>query len=295
MELIEDNQVLISAIIPIAGFPNGLQQITRWISDPSLSDFEVILIVDSESKDLSLQVDAIAKNLLHTRKVSILNSTSRNPGGSRNLGLKAATGSWITFWDCDDVPDPTKFLEIVKQAQIQGADVALGAFTVKTDEGEILHLIDSDSRSHILQDIALNPGLWRFAFRRELAKISTFPELRMAEDQMYLAAVLSESRQIMASNECIYEYWLYQSGQLTKNKGALADLHKAIGHFERKYLENKCPEFLIILVRLSLTSLKKGNLRSKQTSLVTLTKIALSNFRRIPLITRTIVKILGSK
>jgi glycosyltransferase involved in cell wall biosynthesis len=295
MELMQDNQVLISAIIPIAGFPNGLEQITRWISNPSLSDFEVILIVDSDSEDLRFQVDAIAKKIRHTTKVSILNSTSRNPGGSRNLGLKAAIGSWITFWDCDDVPDPTKFLEIVKEAQRRGADVAVGAFSVITEKGEILHLIESDDRSNILRNVALNPGLWRFAFRKELAKNCTFPELRMAEDQMYLAAVLSKSRKIVMSNEQLYEYWLFQSGQLTKNKGALADIQIAIRHFEKKYHENECPEFLIILLRLSLTSLKKGNLRSKQTSLITLIKIAFFDLRRIPLIARTIVKILGSK
>jgi len=295
MELTEENQALISAIIPISGFPNGLKQITTWISDPNLSDFEVIMIVDSSSKDLSFQIDAIAKNLRHAKKVSILKSNSRNPGGSRNLGLKAATGSWITFWDCDDVPNPTKYLEMVKQAQIQGADVALGAFSVKTEEAKKLHLIESDNRRDILQNVALNPGLWRFAFRKELVKNFTFPELRMAEDQMYLAAVLSESRQIMASNEHIYEYWLYQSGQLTKNKGALADLNTAIGHFKRKYLENRCPEFLIILVRLSLTSLRKGDLRSKKTAFITLVKVALLDLRTIPLITRTLVKILRSK
>lgn len=295
MELTEGNQALISAIIPIASFPNGLKQITSWISDPNLSDFEVILVVDSSSKDLSFQIDAIAKNLRHTKKVSILKSTSRNPGGSRNLGLKAATGSWITFWDCDDVPNPTKYLEMVKQAQIQGADVALGAFSVNTEEGEKLHLIESDSRRDILQNVALNPGLWRFAFKKELAKNSTFPELRMAEDQMYLAAVLSKSKKIMANNEHVYGYWLYQSGQLTKNKGALADLQIAIRHFEKIYIENACPEFLIILVRLSLTSLKKGNLRSKQNSLNTLIRITLFDLNRIPLIARTIVKILRSK
>lgn len=295
MELIEENQVLISAIIPISGFPNGLEQMTRWVSNSGLSDFEVILIVDSDSEDLRLQIEAIAKDFRHTRKVSILNSTSRNPGGSRNLGLKVAIGSWITFWDCDDVPDPAKFLKVVKQAQIQGADVALGAFSVKTEYEEKIYLIESDSRTDIMQNIALNPGLWRFAFRRELAKNSTFPELRMAEDQIYLAAVLSESKQIMASNELVYEYWLYQSGQLTKNKGALADLHTAIGYFERKYFENKCPEFLIILVRLSLTSLRKGDLRSKQTAVITLIKVALLDLRTIPFISRTLVKILRSK
>lgn len=295
MELMEDNQVLISAIIPIAGFPNGFEQITRWISNPSLSDFEVILIVDSDSEDLRFQVDAIVKNLPQTTKYSILNSTSRNPGGSRNLGLKAATGSWITFWDCDDVPNPTKFVEIVKQAQIQGADVALGAFSVKTEKGENLHLLETNSRNDILRNVALNPGLWRFVFRNELAKNSTFPELRMAEDQMYLAAVLSESRKITASNEHVYEYWLFKSGQLTKNKRALADLQIAIRHFEKKYEGNDCPELLIILVRLCLTSLKKANSRSKLTSLIILIKISFFDLRMVPLIAHTIVKILRSK
>lgn len=295
MELMEDNQVLISAIIPIAGFPNGIEQISRWASNPSLSNFEIILIKDSESKELNLQIDGIAEELRKVTNVSIIKSTSRNPGGSRNLGLENAKGSWITFWDCDDVPNPTKFVEIVYEAQIQGADVALGAFSVKTEHKEKFYSIGGESRHETLESVAMNPGLWRFVFRAELVKNSRFPELRMAEDQMYLASVLSKSKKIFASKEYVYEYWLYQSGQLTKNKKALDDLLIAIKHFEKEYRKHQCQEYLIVFIRLSLTSLMKGNLRSKLTTLFNLTKLGLHDLPRLSLIVRTILKILRTK
>ena len=149
------------------------------------------------------------------------------------MGLSQAKGKWITFWDCDDIPNPEKFLEMVYQAQGKGADVALGAFSVRTGSNLRVYQNKYGDRQEILHSIAFNPGLWRFAFKTELAKIAKFPELNMAEDQLYLAKVLQSSKKISVSSEIVYEYWIYPSGQLTKNRNALHTLSTALIHFEK--------------------------------------------------------------
>lgn len=288
MDQHSENQALISAIIPIAGFPNGCEQILKWTTNPSLSEFEIILVIDSESIDLRNQVESIAHNIRNITKVSVLNSTSRNPGGSRNLGLEQATGTWITFWDCDDVPDPSNFLKLVNQAQTQEADVAIGAFSVNTGQTRKIYGNDSTYTHDILESIAINPGVWRLAFRSKVAKNFTYPDLRMAEDQMYLFDVLTSTKKYFFSNIHVYEYWLYEGGQLTKSKEALKDLRKAIIFFENKFNEKKCDALMMVVIRLNLTSLRRSKTVEKIQSLTSLVKLIFFSIHQFRTVIRTL-------
>ena len=150
-------------------------------------------------------------------------------------------------------------------------------------------------RQEILHSIAFNPGLWRFAFKTELAKIAKFPELNMAEDQLYLAKVLQSSKKISISSEIVYEYWIYPSGQLTKNRNALHTLSTALIHFEKTYRENKCRAILIVIIRLTITSIIYNNWAIKALSLVRLIKILVSDVRVIPFAIRSAAFIWKSK
>ena len=188
--------LLISAIVPIAGFPNGTQQIESWTSALELRDFEVILVVDSEELKTKAQVKILADRLRKITKVSVLESHCRNPGGSRNLGLSIASGSWITFWDCDDIPNPSRFVEMVIEAETCGKDIAIGEFTIQNGVRHRLKPHKSTDPSNIFESVAVNPGLWRFAIKSDIAKLLRFPDLRMAEDQVYLYELFQESQNI---------------------------------------------------------------------------------------------------
>lgn len=261
MELTAINRPLISAIIPIAGFPNGTEQINAWVSDPSLTDFEIILVVDSDSNETREQVATIANQIRLITKVSILKSDFRNPGGTRNLGLNVAGAKWVTFWDCDDIPHPSKYVELVRMAERDSAEIALGAFTLHSSTSSRNYEITSSSRMEIFASIATNPGLWRFVIKSDLAKTHHFPQLKMGEDQIYLAGVLSNTQKIKYSNANLYEYWLYQSGQLTKNGTAIKDLDATFEFFLDLFDKQKCEPVSIVLNRLLITSVKKGGIK----------------------------------
>jgi glycosyltransferase involved in cell wall biosynthesis len=257
------NRALISAVIPIAGFPNGTQQIRQWISSPELKNFEIILVIDSDDAATIDQVKLIAEEIAKLTSVSILESTSRNPGGTRNVGLSIARGTWITFWDCDDIPCPSKYVDMVNKADSENAEIALGGFTVKSDVINREKLISSGSRAKILEQIAVDPGLWRFVSKAEIALSTKFNEMSMAEDQIYLTEVLLKSQKISLLAESVYEYWQYEKGQLTKNKIAMKDLETASEYFIKNYYDNKCIPTLIVTTRILFTAIRKSTVRNK--------------------------------
>jgi glycosyltransferase involved in cell wall biosynthesis len=255
---------LISAIVPVAGFANGTSQIDTWTQSRSLRNFEVIFVNDSDDIQVERKLQELALKLRETSKVKVIKSRCRNPGGSRNLGLTIAQGSWIVFWDCDDIPNPQKVLEMIIIADNSGSDVTLGDFQRLDSSSAKVTLKEISNRQKPLESVAINPGLWRFAFKSDLLSDTKFPELSMAEDQIFLADILGKSDNLSCFQEVVYEYWNHPSGQLTKNVEKIGQLNIAVEHFYKKYKARKCLPLLIVIIRLTVTVLKKSNLTERK-------------------------------
>ncbi len=250
---------LISAIVPVAGFPNGTSQIDTWTQSSSLSNFEIIFVNDSDDIQVEIKLQELAIKLRETSKVKVIKSQCRNPGGSRNLGLTAAQGSWIVFWDCDDIPNPPKVLEMIMTADNSGFDITLGDFQIVDSSSAKVTLKEISNRQKPLESVAINPGLWRFAFKSDLLSTTKFPDLSMAEDQIFLADILGKSVNLSCFHEVVYEYWNHPSGQLTKNVEKIGQLNIVVEYFYNKYMARKCLPLLIVIIRLTSTVLKKSN------------------------------------
>lgn len=266
---------LISAIIPVAGFPNGTSQIDSWTESEGLRGFEIIFVDDSDDKEVQKKLKEIAAKLSKYSKVKIMKSQSRNPGGARNLGLSIAEGSWIVFWDCDDIPNPSKVKEMIIIANDNNSDVALGNFQIRDGSSRNVKIKKVVDGQHILESVAINPGLWRFAFKSKIAKSIAFPELSMGEDQIYLANYLTYFRTLSFYPEIVYEYWNHPSGQLTKNRKKMRELNSAVNYFYTAYESSKCLPLFIVITRLTITSLKHNSILEKIKVLFRLTKLIL--------------------
>jgi hypothetical protein len=167
------------------------------------------------------------------------------------------------FWDCDDIPNPAKVLEMVVIADEVNSDVTLGEFQIIGSASENIRVKRILTGQKVLESVAVNPGLWRFAIKMDLTKNTRFQELSMAEDQIFLAEILAKSTHLTCFHETVYEYWNHPGGQLTKNKIKIGQLDFAIEHFYQEYKSTKCQPLLIAIIRLNLTALKKHSVMGK--------------------------------
>ena len=295
MEYHSSSPLLISAIVPIAGFPNGMNQIESWISNSDLRSFEVILVIDSDDERTRDETQIIAQKLGALTTVQILISDVRNPGGSRNLGLEAASGDWVVFWDCDDAPNPSQILEMISRAIEMKAEVAVGEYAVQSGVQRLAKTFDNLSKDNVLEIIALHPGLWRFAFKSHLAKSSNFLNLRMAEDQIYLANILESKPNLYLFKEHVYTYWLYQSNQLTVSVSALNQLIFALDVFTNKYKTQQCTPTLMVIIRLTISAVKKASIQVKIQAVSRLLYVVIRYPRKLSSFVRLFRLILDSK
>ncbi|MDZ7263035.1 MAG: glycosyltransferase, partial [candidate division KSB1 bacterium] len=97
MTVLENNdQPLVSVIIPTYNRAAWLEGAIESILDQSYSNFEILVIDDGSTDD----TPGIAARYGET--VRYISQPNRGPAAARNLGVKYATGHYIAFLDSDD-------------------------------------------------------------------------------------------------------------------------------------------------------------------------------------------------
>jgi len=95
---------LVSIVIPTRGRPTLLARAVRSVLDQSITDIEVIVIVDGTDAETEVRLGAIEDRRLRFH----VNPASIGSGAARNVGARLAGGTWIAFLDDDDEWMPTK-------------------------------------------------------------------------------------------------------------------------------------------------------------------------------------------
>lgn len=210
-----------SAIIPIIDFPIHAANISRIIKSAHEMDVELILVLDSQPQLIYEQVVFILDSLGAKGIVTSVNSS--NPGGARNIGLNLAKTEWVVFWDCDDLPDVPNVLNMIMRPESDGSQVVIGNY--EKEELRTRKITSASINPKFWQiDVGLNPGIWRFAFKRDFIGSTRFPELKMGEDQVFLQRIFTKSPKVRVYDEIAYRYRLGVPNQLTSNRHNMSDL-----------------------------------------------------------------------
>lgn len=141
------------------------------------------------------------------------------PGETRNAGLSLSDAKYVAFWDVDDSPIGSGIGKLLSALKETNADVGIGAW---------LSLDDQSIKQSTPFSVGLNPGMWRFIFRREFIGNMKFSNLRWAEDQQWLAEVFERNPKTIVRPDLVYQYRPNLPGAQTSNKANVTDLQKSI-------------------------------------------------------------------
>lgn len=117
----------VSVIIPVYGVEKYIGRCARSLFEQTLDDLEFIFVNDC-TPDKSMNVlETVLKdypNRVH--QVRIINQP-RNMGAAqaRKDGILAATGEYVIQCDSDDWVDPNMYSDMLRQAEILGADLVM--------------------------------------------------------------------------------------------------------------------------------------------------------------------------
>lgn len=265
---------VLSIICPIRNMEGKLQNLESWLSQIT-KQIEVILVYDESSDDTFDNITQLISRNSKAHQISILSGKYGAPGLARNAGLNVARGSWICFWDSDDIGFPTVVIETLEGRELKNSPelYCFGYEVVKSNSQ--LKRWPGWENSEILnfEMMTLNPGLWRFCFSRKIAFNTEFSRLRMGEDQLYLAQIGLEKLSIEYNNKIAYRYFKNVHGQLTSSKTAIQDLKVSLEILlkEQRQVAGRSDFIEMLLIRQSITAIKNPNVKLKAQGLKVLT------------------------
>lgn len=258
---------MLTAIVPVSGMAGRLHNLENWLSTIDHLDLQVVIVHDYRDSETERQLLSILESL-NSLKIVFLSGTYGSPGAARNAGLDRADSKFVCFWDSDDLPIPQSIASDLGTYS-EDCDVLVGQYVRCSSQREDLRPIQSNDTS--FQDIAMNPGLWRIVFRRDFISSVRFQKMRMGEDQLFLAEVMSRKPRLLFTFSVFYNYFVGHPGQLTQRQDAIAELRDAFREISslRKDTSGKEFEFSSIMISKMNFTLMKFALHSN-TKLITL-------------------------
>jgi succinoglycan biosynthesis protein ExoO len=205
----------VSAVIPTF----NTRDCVRAAIDSALNqegvDVEVI-VVDDASKDGT--ADLVAQAYGADARVKVIRREKNGgPSAARNIGFRAASGTWIGLLDADDLWQPDRLARLLHRGDeadfiadnIMGYDVVAGAFTGPIYKGlgdRPLHLIDfilpSAADRH---DFGYLQPLLRRSFLTQ-HNIAYREDVRVGEDLIFNLEILSRGGRAFYVDDPLYVY-----------------------------------------------------------------------------------------
>jgi len=221
----------LGVIVPLTRLAGKFEPIKSWIQEALDLKIKVIFVHDINDENTSTELRNLI-NSLDSELISLYENKNLGPGGARNLGLTKLDTKWVVFWDADDYPVPRAVLQMVIQADQKDFKACVGGYSVfhKETEKTVLNLLP-----RYKFQLAINPGIWRWAFRRENIECSPFPVIRMGEDQVFIANFLNQNIGVYEFNFMVYTYITGNPDQLTSSKRNLSDLLPALESFKNEF------------------------------------------------------------
>jgi len=245
-----------------------MQNLSSWINQCD-QRFQIILVCDSSTDNTSEELAQLKESQM-SADVELLIGEFGSPGMARNAGMQLAKNDWLIFWDSDDVGEPKLLAKKLAMMDSQSFDAVVFGFEVHSSKGRMKSWLNWPiDNSESLDQVSLNPGIWRICFnRRSLGKLE-FNSLRMAEDQLFINDFLYLMPKLHFENAVIYKYFQGIENQLTSNHVALREIDWALEKLVIQLRGNPASISYTkrIYGKLLFTQLKKGSIISKAKAL----------------------------
>jgi glycosyltransferase involved in cell wall biosynthesis len=228
----------VSIIIPVARMSGKLQPLAELINRLVKENVEVIVVHDFHDEGTSLELREINNAHFGKADVILIEDKFGGPGAARNAGLKISTRKYVSFWDSDDYVYLNRFVEFLDQAVTTNTEIGIAEFVINGRNGKKTVNTTGESFEEAFRGLALNPGIWRFLFKKSVISEMEFENFLMGEDQLFVAEAILKVNKILIFRKPIYEYQMFQENQLTSNPKNLRFIIKTLEGFSKLRISN---------------------------------------------------------
>lgn len=231
------DQLLLSIVVPIYNVDKYLRECIDSLLNQKINLIEIILIDDGSTDQSGFICDQYASTYSFIR---VFHKMNGGVSSARNVGVRNASGKYITFVDPDDYialdtyVDNLSYLESHLQIDMLQYPTCWN-YGTPIEYSDKLMAREIMGASNIYEEWwrgdVLNYSLWNKIFRRSVFDNATFPEGHIFEDLYIIPDILKKIEGVYISEWGTY-YYLNRETSLTKGK---YPLNKHLDHFEAQF------------------------------------------------------------
>lgn len=243
----------ISVIIPVYNSSTYLRKCLDSVVNQTLKDIEIIVINDGSTDDSK---NIIEEYLCKYKNIIFIDQENKGIGKTRNIGIKKATGEYITFVDSDDYIKENMLEEYYKYAKKHNFDLVIGSYIKKINNKEIIFENNKFKTGNVKTTpqilYLIEYGPWAKLYKRETLINNNiyFDEKRKYEDMPFVSKALLKSKLIGQITEPYYYYIIHNNSETTtmdKRVFDILDILKEIkDYYKREYYLRDELDYVII-------------------------------------------------
>lgn len=247
---------LISVIVPVYNVEQYLNQCVESLVKQVYKNIEIILVDDGSTDNSGVLCD---KWVANENRIRVIHTENHGLSAARNVGIKNAKGTYISFVDSDDWVE-IDFLEtLVQNIQIYDADIS--SCGMKKDYGNTKFDFNKDkesvciSQKQMFHEILCNEYVYGYVcnklFRKELVDGNLFDENLFSQEDMDFTMRYLQKCKKCAYTESEYYHYRQRGGSMTGEIGYNPRKLSIAEVYERALLiyATYCPEDMYIVER----------------------------------------------
>ena len=214
----------VSVIVPVWNPGPGIRRCVESLRSQTLEDIEMIFVDDCGTDGA---MDLVRSAAAEDPRIRIItNAENMGPGVSRNVGIEAARGAYLSFVDADDYMNAVFLESLHSKAIASQLDIVKGKLAYEREDGSIIEFPD---RNEIIRNglQAGKPLFFLFNFQHQsalfrrtflLGNAIRYGTSRWAEDTTFLLMACHKAGRFDIEERAIYHY-------CDRNDSLMHDMH----------------------------------------------------------------------
>ena len=224
---------LVSIIIATYRRTDTLKRALESLTEQTYPHIEIVLVNDNADviwqDKVAEIIEAFQSKHSHTKMQYLVNELNQGSAQTRNIGIRAAAGEYITFLDDDDLYLPSKIENQLSCMLDAGADYSLTDLQLYSESGK---LVDRRRRNYIRQTDAGSllqyhlmyhmTGTDTMMFRSEyLRNIGGFPPIDVGDEFYLMKEAINGGGKFAYFPACDVKAYIHTSGGLSSGENKI--------------------------------------------------------------------------
>lgn len=185
---------LVSVVVATYKREGALRNALKSLGEQTYKDIEIVLVDDNANAEWNMKVEAIIQEYQELCNITyVQNEVNKGSAETRNIGIRASKGEYITFLDDDDIYLPNKIENQIKHMLKTGTDFSITDLELFSEKGTKIEkrtreYIKENTTKALLQYHLMYhmTGTDTMMFKKDyLISIGGFPHINVG-DEFYL-------------------------------------------------------------------------------------------------------------